>query len=295
MKAEQVLLFVLDEQLNSLAIEATIGLPIHTIKNEEKECNILVAEQVLHNGQPLLISDVKNTGTKLKLLDWKYKSKSFISYPIEIAGRKIGVLNFIGRNDGKSYDTFDLELLATLIPQVALLIDRAELIHKTEELKQLSITDPLTGLYNCRYLKERLTEEIERSKRHNFPLSFMMIDVDNFKSYNDNFSHPVGDYALQIIAQCLKQIVRVEDVAARYGGEEFSILLPQTDSTDALTIAERLRLCVASSDFPFCKVTISVGVASLSSTVCGAETLVKAADQALYKAKYGGRNRVKIF
>jgi diguanylate cyclase (GGDEF)-like protein len=295
MKAQHVLLFVFDEQSNSLVTEAVVGLPVDAIKNEEQELDTHIAERVLHDGRPLLISDVENTKTKLTLFNWKYKSKSFISYPIEIAGRKIGVINFIGKTDGESYDAFDLDLLATLIPQGALLVDRAELIHKTEELEQLSITDPLTGLFNRRYLKEHLTEEIERSKRHNFPLSFMMIDVDNFKSYNDNFSHPEGDNALQIIAHCLKETVRTEDIAARYGGEEFSILLPQTSSTEALIIAERLRSCVASSDFPFREVTISIGVASISPSVYTVEHLIRAADQALYEAKHNGRNKVEIF
>src|SRR5258707_6934230 len=92
----------------------------------------------------------------------------------------------------------------------------------------MSITDPLTGLHNRRYLEARLTEELSRSKRYNYPLSFMMIDIDDFKLYNDRNGHQAGDRALEITAQCLRAALRKVDVASRYGGEEFLILVPQT-------------------------------------------------------------------
>ena len=110
-----------------------------------------------------------------------------MSYPLAIGGRKIAVLNFTDKADGRTFEESDLELLHSIAPQMALAIDRAMLKDKAGEYEQLSVTDALTGLLNRRYLEERLTEEIKRSNRHGYPMSFMMIDVDHFKSYNDSF------------------------------------------------------------------------------------------------------------
>jgi len=165
---------------------------------------------------------------------------------------------------------------------------------KAGEFEQLSLTDALTGLLNRLYLDERLPEEIRRSNREGFPMSFMMIDVDDFKSYNDNFGHAEGDKALQLVASCLKDTLRGGDTAARYGGEEFSILLPQTTSDKAAAIGERIREKVASTEFPNRQITISVGVASCPN-ICMAQEIIKWADDALYEAKRRGKNNVQIY
>jgi diguanylate cyclase (GGDEF)-like protein len=123
----------------------------------------------------------------------------------------------------------------------------------------------------------------------------MMIDVDDFKSYNDRFSHLEGDQALRLIAACLKVTVRASDITARYGGEEFVVLLPQTNSAEAQIIAERFRQRVASEDFPCRAITVSIGVSSLSTLISTATDMMRAADQALYKAKRSGRNNVQVF
>lgn len=295
MKAERVSLMIFDEKSGSLIVKAAIESSGNAIKNEKNTFGDHVARRILRGGKPILPSDAKKNRTKQPLPGRKYKSESSVSYPIEIGARKIGVLNFAGQTDGENYSEFDLNALDTLMPQLAVLIDRADLKHKAGELEHLSITDPLTGLLNRRYLEERLAEEINQSSRHDFPMSFMMIDVDDFKSYNDRFSHPEGDQALKIIADCLKETVRASDIAARYGGEEFSILLPQTTAVEARIIAERLRRRVAATDFPSCRVTVSIGVAGFSPTICTALDIIKAADEALYEAKRRGRDNVQIF
>jgi diguanylate cyclase (GGDEF)-like protein len=126
-------------------------------------------------------------------------------------------------------------------------------------------------------------------------MSVMMLDVDEFKSYNDRYGHPAGDAALKIVAGVLKDILRGADVAARYGGEEFAILLPQTTSTEAAAIAERLRQRVEHTEFPKRKVTISIGIASCSNEIDTPENIIGAADHALYEAKNHGRNNVQIY
>ncbi|MEP7036791.1 MAG: GGDEF domain-containing protein, partial [Acidobacteriota bacterium] len=167
--------------------------------------------------------------------------------------------------------------------------------HKAGEFEQLSVTDALTGLLNRRYLEERLAEEIKRSNREGFPMSFLMIDVDDFKSYNDKFSHPEGDKALKLVAKLFKDTLRGADVVARYGGEEFSILLPQTTLEEAKTIAERIRKNVEKTKFDMRRVTVSIGIASCSKIICNAQEIISAADKALYRAKSLGRNNVQIF
>ena len=138
-------------------------------------------------------------------------------------------------------------------------------------------------------------EETKRSNRHGFPMSFMMLDVDHFKSYNDEFGHPAGDEALKIVAYVIRETLRGADVAARFGGEEFSILLPQTTGEEAAAIAERIRSNIEHADFPHRIVTTSIGVASCSAELCVSADLVSAADKALYDAKRQGRNRVQAF
>ena len=234
------------------------------------------------------------------LAERRYKTKSFISYPISIAGRKIGVLNVTDKSGGV-YDEVDLSLLDIIGPQVALAVERAEWQERAIEFQLMSITDPLTTLPNRRYLEERLTEELNRSKRYDYPMSFLMIDIDDFKSYNDNNGHQAGDLALQITAHCLKAALRSADIASRYGGEEFCILLPQTSVAEAGVIADRIRHRVSTTHFPHGKaqplgrVSISIGVATYSTIVNSAETVIAAADRALYQAKSLGKDRVEFY
>lgn len=298
MRAERSSLLVFDEKSNSLSAKAATGARADIIKKEKGNLGERFAEKVLQNGKPLVVADVRKTAASAAPAERNYKSNSFISYPIMIGERKIGVLNVTDRADGENYGELDLEILNAIMPQLAVLVDRALLRDKAGEFEQLSVTDPLTGLLNRRYLEERLAEEVRRlrrSKRADAEMSFMMIDVDDFKSYNDSFSHPAGDCALRIVAHCLKETSRGADVAARYGGEEFSILLPQTTSEEAATIGERIRARVASTEFPNRQVTVSIGVASCSDIICTAERLISAADKALYEAKNRGRNNVQIF
>jgi diguanylate cyclase (GGDEF)-like protein len=126
-------------------------------------------------------------------------------------------------------------------------------------------------------------------------MSYLTVDVDHFKSYNDQFGHPAGDEALKLVASIIRDTLRGADVAARVGGEEFSILLPQTTNDEAATIAERLRSNVDTASFPNRKVTVSIGVASCSSELCTTDGIVNASDKALYAAKNTGRNVVRIY
>jgi diguanylate cyclase (GGDEF)-like protein len=230
-----------------------------------------------------------------------YKTKSFISYPITIGGRKVGILNVTDKSGGGTYDEVDLSLLGIIAPQMALALERAEWQEKAAQFQLMSITDPLTGLPNRRYLEERLAEEVNRSKRYDHPMSFLMIDIDDFKLYNDRNGHQAGDLALQMTAQALKGALRSADVASRYGGEEFCILLPQTSLQEAGVIAERIREKIEQTSYPHAKsqplgaVTISIGMSMFSASVSTAEQIIWAADRALYEAKSKGKNQIRFF
>lgn len=295
MRAERSSLLIFDEKEENFTVKAATGIKADFIKSSNDHLGERVSKNVLELGKAVVVKDVKKIGLQSAPSNWQYKSGSFISYPIEIAGRKIGVLNLTDKADGKNFDAADLKLLDSVMPSLAVMIDRADLETQADEFKQLSVTDPLTGLLNRRYLEERLTEEIKRSNRHGFPMSFMMIDVDEFKSYNDAFGHTEGDKALQIVGACLKETLRGADVAARYGGEEFSILLPQTSLAEAAVIGERVRERVENEFFPHRQVTVSVGIAGCSLSLNSSENLIAAADKALYEAKRKGRNNVQIY
>jgi diguanylate cyclase (GGDEF)-like protein len=202
---------------------------------------------------------------------------------------------------GGAFDEVDLSLIDIIGPQIATSVERAGWQERANEFRLMSVTDPLTGLLNRRYLEERLNEELNRSRRYNYPMSFLMIDIDDFKNYNDVNGHQAGDQALQITAHGLKAELRLEDVACRYGGEEFCILLPQTPIAEAAAIAERIRRKIAESPYPFGKnqplgiVTISIGISTLSRHVDTSVAVIGAADRALYNAKSKGKNRIEFY
>jgi len=190
----------------------------------------------------------------------------------------------------------ELEELNEKIKKLALTLDKKNVL-----LRELSIKDGLTGLYNYRFFREILNEQYNLAKRFRFPLSCIMIDIDYFKAVNDTYGHQAGDAVLSQLSEILRNNVRDADKAVRYGGEEFVIMLPYTDSGDAFIKAERLRKVV--SDYPFTagsrtiSMTISLGIATFSDNknIKQAEQLVMYADKALYQAKQRGRNQTVIY
>lgn len=295
LNAERGSFLSFDSEANKLEIKSAIGKNADKLKKIKEGIGERAARKILQNARPLLAQNAELVLNAPAPTERNYKTNSFIGFPVSIGERKIGVLNFTDKTGRKTFDEYDLQLLKSLSPQIAVAIDRAVLKREAGELKQLSVTDALTGLLNRRYLEERLSEEIKRSNRYGYPMSFLMIDVDDFKSFNDTFSHPEGDKALKLVASGLKDTLRGADVAARYGGEEFSILLPQTTSEEAEIIAERIRKKVFETKFPNRQVTISIGIASSSLALNSVESVISAADKALYEAKRQGRNNVQVY
>lgn len=290
--AERASLLIFDPKADGLKLRSIIGA--REQPDPDEDVGVRVATVVFSMGEPVVVTDVARTSLQ-PIPERGYRTSSFLSYPISVGGRLLGVMNFTDRAGGKPFDEESVELFHAIAPQIGVAIDRALLQERAGEFEQLSVTDPLTDMLNRRYIEERLTEEVKRSNRHGFPMSFMMLDVDEFKAYNDSFGHLAGDDALKLVAQVIRDTVRGADVAARFGGEEFSILLPQTNGEEAAAIAERIRYNVEQTKFPHRRVTLSIGIASCSAELCSSIDLVDAADKALYQAKDAGRNQVKIF
>jgi diguanylate cyclase (GGDEF)-like protein len=174
--------------------------------------------------------------------------------------------------------------------------DVTELASYEHRLIEMNMKDGLTGVYNRRCFEQRLTEEFERAKRYSSKFSIIMFDIDFFKSVNDNYGHQCGDAVLKSVSGRIASMIRKTDFVARYGGEEFCCLLPETDLSSALILAERFRETVAALDSVFqnqvVKVSISLGVAEMKKEYLYPEAIVEKADEALYAAKRSGRNRV---
>lgn len=159
-------------------------------------------------------------------------------------------------------------------------------------LSLMAEQDPLTRLKNRRVFEDRLSQSFQLARRHNHPLSVLMIDVDHFKAYNDAHGHVAGDVALAAVADTLVRTARASDVVARFGGEEFVVLLPHTDGRQAHQAAQRIRSALAGNPTPHHPLTISVGIGYYRSGMEDPEDLIKSADRALYQAKYAGRDVV---
>ncbi len=174
--------------------------------------------------------------------------------------------------------------------------DVTDIVRAAEELERLATIDGMTGIYNRRHFLDLADREWSRARRHDRAISFLMIDIDNFKRINDTFGHQVGDAVICHLATMARDSKRDADVLARVGGEEFALLLPETNLTDANIVAERLRLEVAHSKPPAAPLsvapTISVGVAAATNDMPDFSALMRTADEALYQAKRSGRNRV---
>jgi diguanylate cyclase (GGDEF)-like protein len=215
-----------------------------------------------------------------------------LAVPLRSGGRPYGVLALYSPA-GEPFDAVTEEAMRTLAGQVGIAVDNVQL-HR--EAQRLSTTDPLTGLWNFRYLSMSLAREVERSSRFQRPFAVLMLDLDYFKKVNDDHGHARGDTVLRELAERVQEQIREVDVFARYGGEEFVVVLPETTLDGATQLAE--RICAAIRREPFSQpgeadltLTISAGVAAFPQHGGSPATLMRAADQALYNAKRGGRDR----
>jgi two-component system cell cycle response regulator len=217
----------------------------------------------------------------------------FVTGSAEVHHKVAGLT--LGANDYITKPFHRDELLARVEVALRLKREADSLKSANARLAALSVTDGLTGVYNRRHLDQRVAEEVARSRRHGFPLSCLMVDVDHFKAINDGYGHPVGDRLLRGVAAVLRQQTRAADIVGRYGGDEFMVVAPSTALLSALVVGERIRATVAQREVTVAgkpvQITVSIGVAQLAPNG-DCESLVAAADRALLAAKAAGRNRV---
>lgn len=213
--------------------------------------------------------------------------EGYINFPLIINNEISGYLiaSDIAENDEKRFQI--------LAQQFLIMVKRAFLYKNIQEL---AIMDGLTKVFSRRHLLERFEEEIKRSRKFKHNFSFLMVDIDKFKNFNDKYGHLVGDAILREVSNSVKDNIRQIDFVGRYGGEELSIVLPETDKAQALLAAERIRQAIEIRDIKVydekLKVTVSVGISTFPDDADSLGLLIEAADKALYLAKKEGRNRV---
>jgi diguanylate cyclase (GGDEF)-like protein len=213
--------------------------------------------------------------------------------PLVAQGETHGVLHF--------YNSEEQELTQSEERQILAISEHASLalanLRLRESLKHQAIHDPLTGLYNRRYLHEVIDQEISRAERHKQNMGVLMLDLDKFKKFNDEYGHETGDFVLSEFGRLLRTTIRNEDIACRYGGEEFTVLLPESDPEGIMDISERIRVKVREHVFfhdnhSYGPISVSIGAACYPGNGNTADLLLKKADEALYEAKQAGRDRV---
>jgi diguanylate cyclase (GGDEF)-like protein len=294
-------LMLFDEHSQKLQVVVARGMSPPLARSMTVSLGEGIAGRVARNGLPLLVNDIERDSRVATPNRPRFRTKSFISLPLKDHGRLIGVLNLADKRDGSSFTEADLHLVQSFTGQAVLMIDRASVIERAGQLEKLTVTDPLTGLYNRRFLEERLEEERSRSQRESHSFSLILADLDNFKMYNDICGHLAGDKALCKAAKLMRRSAREMDLVVRFGGEEFCLILPNTTKKESLFVAERLRRAVEADIFPgetnlpLGRLTVSLGIASFPEDADAIHDLIHAADLALYRAKDLGRNRTVLY
>jgi len=275
-------IFMLDKKYKLLKIKAHRGFG-EDISGWEEEVGRGLIGNTAKKLTPTLIG---NSDRRRRLKNFP-DFRSLIAVPIKVGENLQGVL-VVGKHNKHAFSFENVRFLEALSSQAAISLQNASLYRRTQAWASL---DGLTGVYNFRYFSERLETEWSRAVRYEKPLSLIMVDIDYFKSINDNYGHLCGDRVLRDFSELLKQQIRETDVLARYGGEEFTIILPETHYQDAYNVAEKLRQVVSEHIFKAeetdndIKLTISLGIANYPSTAFSRGDLIYQVDQALYQAK----------
>ncbi|HJV33584.1 diguanylate cyclase [Geomonas sp.] len=283
------------ESKRELSLHAHHGLSSEFVKMERWSMTPGgLSEQVLKAGEIFFVEDTEKTPFFNNPIAIKEGIRSLVCVPLTYQGRMVGIL-YLNDFVARSFDHDKVNLLSILASFAAMAINNATLHKRT---KVLAITDSLTGLHNHRYFKHFFKQEMGRARRYHKPFSVIMLDVDNFKDYNDSFGHATGDDLLRLLGGLILQTVRGVDVAFRYGGEEFIVLLPETKLENALLAAERLRKAIEGGTAKHLVgtatrgVTVSIGVASYPDNADNMDELFNIVDSLLYRAKRCGKNKI---
>jgi len=251
--------------------------------------------KVITSGRPILFNrreDEMMDGERRLGHNLDEVTSSVIIVPMRVGAHVVGAISAQSYTMN-AYGEEEKDLLMTIASSSAIALENARLYQSAREL---SLTDDLTGLGNYRYFCDLLEKEIERALRHGTPLTLVMLDSDRLKYINDMYGHVIGDMHLIRLADTMRAAARKSDILARYAGDEFMVILPNTTKADGLVVAERLRAEMERSPLMVegtpVTATISLGVASMPESGRSVDSLVRAADAAMYEAKRQGKNRV---
>jgi diguanylate cyclase (GGDEF)-like protein/PAS domain S-box-containing protein len=292
------ILYVLNDSVNLFEAKAAWGTPVG-----DGTTFALDGCWAIRRGRTHLVSESSNRLICQHVGAVKDPTRipPYVCIPMTAQGETLGVMHIQAPVDEEKHDT--AELATKLEAQAAPLAVRVALalanLRLRETLRMQSIRDPLTGLFNRRYMEETLDRELHRAARHKNPLGVLMIDIDHFKRFNDTFGHDIGDALLQELGAFVRANVRSEDVPCRYGGEEFIVILPEASLEDTYKRALQLRqgltgLKLQRRGQSIGPVTVSQGVAGFPEHGASASQILQAADAALYRAKRGGRDRAVV-
>ncbi|MEN4041988.1 MAG: sensor domain-containing diguanylate cyclase [Anaerolineaceae bacterium] len=292
-KYDSAAVFLLEEE--GLHMVAARGFPSQSgMVGQYYPVDNRLFQEMARLGQHIIISDAANDK---RFQHWGGVTHihGWMGIPLLTMGKAIGCLT-IDSCEINAYDVADAALVQSFANEAAIAIEKARLF---EQVQQLAVTDPLTGLFNRRYFFDVGQKEFRRAMRTHRPLSLIMLDVDHFKSFNDTFGHLAGDRVLVAMARQCQLAVRELDIVARYGGEEFVILLPETSLNAACSIAERIRGVLAQMTIDVGDqgvwVSVSFGVAEADADCEDLEALFQRADNALYVTKGTGRGRISVW
>jgi diguanylate cyclase (GGDEF)-like protein len=288
LRADFVALLLHDSETRTFSVEGSLGVNLH---NSDPSCCLSTPDcpvrRAVTRGKI-----TRSSNHACSLFPQTMKGQLVIPLDVEAVGEMALLAT---ATSAATFDVLSDDIVALLQNHVCTALGTA---HKFDAIRRQVVTDHLTRLYNRRYFMSRAAEEVERSLQNQAPMSVVMIDIDNFKLFNDNYGHSTGDRVLQAVATIMQSAVRTSDVCARHGGEEFIMLLPNTPGDSAIFLAERVRSMLAATRYTGlglpndANITISAGVATCPRDATTSDDLVELADKALYRAKAAGRNQV---
>jgi len=287
-------LLLLDEETDELTFEIAVSPAANRLKGVRLQKGEGIAGWVAMHGEPLLIPNVTEDDRFASKIDeaMSFSTRSIICVPLKSKNRVLGVIELVNRLSEAQFSEADIKILCTIADYAAIAIENARYF---EQIRQLVITDDLTGLYNSRYLLDFLDYELERARRYETPLSLVFIDLDYFKDVNDAYGHLVGSRLLTECGKFIHKYIRKADVAVRYGGDEFVLVLPNTPKDGACTFALNLRRLIKDHYFLAdegyrIRLTASFGLATYPTDAQSKLALIRMADQAMYRVKDSTRD-----
>jgi diguanylate cyclase (GGDEF)-like protein len=288
-------LFVIDSITQDLVFDIVGGPKARRLKGLRIKPGQGIVGWAAEHGKSVMVADARKDPRFLEDIDRAtgFRTRTILCVPIFRKKKPVAVLEMINKI-GAPFARRDLKLLSRLATQVAVALERT---HLHDQISSLGITDELTNMYNARYLDQTLEREVRRCKRYGSMMALIFLDLDNFKGINDTHGHPLGSRCLAEVSQIMVKSVRDVDILARYGGDEFVVILPETTVATAWMVAERLHESIGSHIFLAdegikARLTASIGIAGFPDHAQTKADLIRKADEAMYRAKSAGRNRI---